>query len=654
MPSTFLGIEIGKRGVMAHSQSLNTTGHNLSNMNTEGYSRQRVVLSSTHPLYVPDLTREQRAGQIGQGVQIASIERIRDEFVDDRIIKQQSSVGYYQIRENYLLQIEHVYNEPAEANMPSLSRSYDDFVNGWNRVAQFPTNAGARQALKETATGFASRLNTHYRKIIEIQQNADKRIRTTVDMVNNYTEQIVKLNTEIKKSKAMGDNPNDLMDRRDLLIEKLAGLVDINVQRGGEDGIIVYIGSQHLIQGDRRQELAYIDDPENEGMAKVVWKVDNRQLELKDGELLGLIQIRDVEAKKKLRQLNSFAVNMAETVNDIHRDGFGLNNSSNNEFFKHIALTRNARGNYDRNNDGTYDSTVLFRVTGLNKVNLNQQIGSEGTINLGRTHVNGENVVIRYVATDTVRDIIERINKSPAGVSAYLNHRGQFTLKATMSQDREYMDHVIRHIEDSGNFLVNFTGMLRASGQQGAFNWEQVDAVTKLQGGERYYTIAYKQHAANWFTVSDAVNRSIDNIAVRQGVDTDGDGYMDRPNAIGGDRNAHLIISALDTEAERSGADSTTQLDHNPVFVEKANLSFRQFMQFMIRELGTVAQDAKIGSAKEKAIMKSLENTRKSISGVNLDEELANMIKFQHGYAASARVISTMDKMLETIIGLVR
>ena len=89
MPSTFLGIEIGKRGVMAHSQSLNTTGHNLSNMNTEGYSRQRVVLSSTHPLYVPDLTREQRAGQIGQGVQIASIERIRDEFVDDRIIKQQ-------------------------------------------------------------------------------------------------------------------------------------------------------------------------------------------------------------------------------------------------------------------------------------------------------------------------------------------------------------------------------------------------------------------------------------------------------------------------------------------------------------------------------------------------------------------------------------
>ena len=268
--------------------------------------------------------------------------------------------------------------------------------------------------------------------------------------------------------------------------------------------------------------------------------------------------------------------------------------------------------------------------------------------------MNGENVVIRYVATDTVRDIIERINKSPAGVSAYLNHRGQFTLKATMSQDREYMDHVIRHIEDSGNFLVNFTGMLRASGQQGAFNWEQVDSVTKLQGGERYYTIAYKQHAANWFTVSDAVNRSIDNIAVRQGVDTDGDGYMDRPNSIGGDRNAHLIISALDTEAERSGADSTTRLDHNPVFVEKANLSFRQFMQFMIRELGTVAQDAKIGSAKEKAIMKSLENTRKSISGVNLDEELANMIKFQHGYAASARVISTMDKMLETIIGLVR
>ncbi len=654
MASTFMGIEIGKRGVIAHQVSLNTTGHNLSNMNTEGYSRQRVIMSTTDPLYKPDLTREQRPGQMGQGVQVASIKRIRDDFVDDRIVKQMSSVGYYKIREDYLVQIEHVYNEPAAKNMPSLSTSYDEYVKAWNAVSNNPTNNGARQTLRGAASSFAARLNAHYKKILEIQQNADKRVRTNVAGINNLTDQIVKLNIEIKKSKAMGDNPNDLMDKRDLLVEKLAKLADISIQRGGEEDFIVYIGSQHLIQGDKRQKLAVIDDPENEGLAKVVWAKDNREVVFKDGEMKGLLVIRDIEAAKKLRQLNSLAINLTETVNDIHRDGFGMNRSSNNNFFRHIAMTRNARGNYDRNNDGNFDSTVIFKISGLQKLELNQQVGTQGIINLGRTHVNGENVLIRYSSTDTVKDVIERINKSDAGVSAYLNHKGQLTFKATMSQDRQYSDHVIRHIEDSGNFLVNYAGMLKQSGANGAFDWENVNSITQIQGGERYYTIAYKKHAANWFAVSKAINRSIDNIAVRQGTDTDGDGYVDRPNTTGDARNAHLIVSAQDTQADRSGTDSQTKLDHNPIYVEKSNLSFRQFMQFMVRDIGISAQDAKIGTSKENAILKSLEQTRRSISGVNIDEELANMIKFQHGYSASARIITAMDRMLETIIGLIR
>ncbi len=654
MPSTFMGIEIGKRGVIAHQVSLNTTGHNLSNLNTEGYSRQRVVMSTADPIYKADLTREQRPGQMGTGVKVASIKRIRDEFVDDRIVTQKASVGYYKIREAYLVQIEHVYNEPAAKNMPSLSTSYDEYVSAWNAVAKNPTDNGARQTLVGAAKSFSARLNAHYKKILEIQQNADKRIRTNVAEINNLTEQIVKLNTEIKKTKAMRDNPNDLMDKRDLLVEKLATLTNISIQRGGEDDFIVYIGSQHLIQGDKREKLVVIDDPENEGQAKIVWQKDNREVVFKDGEMKGLLVIRDIEAAKKLRQLNSLAINLTETVNDIHRDGFGLNRSTNNNFFRHIALTRDARGNYDRDNDGVFDSTVLFRISGLQKLKLNQQVGTEGVINLGRSHVNGENILIRYTATDTVKDIIERINKSNAGVSAYLNHRNQLTFKATMSQDRQYMDHVIRHIEDSGNFLVNYAGMLKQSGQAGAFDWETVNAVTRIQGGERYYSIAYKKHAANWFSVSKAINRGIDNIAVRQGTDTDGDGYVDRPNTTGDARNAHLIVSVHDTQADRSGSDSQTKLDHNPVFVEKSNLSFRSFMQFMVRDIGIISQDAKIGVSKETAILKSLEQTRKSISGVNIDEELANMIKFQHGYSASARIITAMDRMLETIIGLIR
>ena len=650
MGSTFSGIEIGKKGVMAHSQALNTTGHNLSNINTEGYSRQRVVMSASDPLYSPDLVREQRAGQVGQGVRVASIERIRDEFIDSRIVQEKASLGFYKIRENYLLQIQHVFNEPAEGGMPSLRVNYDNFVKQWDVLANRPTDAGARAALIRTATTFSSSLNSHYRKIEEIRQNADRRIRTNVELINDLTGQIVKLNVEIKKSKSAGDNPNDLMDKRDMLVEKLSTLANVNIQRGGEDDVIVYIGSQHLIQGDTRQELAVINDPNNGGLAKVVWKNDNASVEFNDGEMKGLLVIRDVEAKNKLRELNSLAINVAESVNDIHRDGFGLNRSTNNNFFKHIAMTSDARGNYDRNGDGINDSTVLFKVTGLNRLELNTQVGSDGVINLGRATENGENILIRYTATDTVRSVIEKINRSDAGVSAYLNYKGQLTLKATQSRDAAYPDHVIRHVEDSGNFLVNFAGLLKAKGEAGSYNWERINASNNLQGGERYYTVAYKEHAANWFSLSTAIHQHTDNIALRAGRDSDNDGYNDTPEALGDARVGRLIVSVLDTQADRSGMDASTRLDHNPVFVEKKSVSFRQYMEFMVRELGTQARDAQIGTSKETAILKSLENTRQSVSGVNIDEELANMIKYQHGYAASARIISVMDKMLETII----
>ena len=128
MANSFAGIEIGKRSLMAHTTQISTAGHNISNADTEGYSRQRVEVRPFDPLYRPDLERAEVAGQIGQGSEVKSISRVRDELLDKRIVAQQSTESYWSTREKYYTQIEQIYNEPDDISVRSNMKMLD-YVN---------------------------------------------------------------------------------------------------------------------------------------------------------------------------------------------------------------------------------------------------------------------------------------------------------------------------------------------------------------------------------------------------------------------------------------------------------------------------------------------------------------------------------------------
>src|SRR6056297_3855981 len=112
MGSTFMGLEIGKRGLMSHQQALHVTGHNISNAENKEYSRQRVVISSADPLYDPSLNRAMTPGQIGQGSVVSIVERIRNSFLDDRIVTETNAMGYWKSKSSFIYQVEAIYNEP--------------------------------------------------------------------------------------------------------------------------------------------------------------------------------------------------------------------------------------------------------------------------------------------------------------------------------------------------------------------------------------------------------------------------------------------------------------------------------------------------------------------------------------------------------------
>jgi flagellar hook-associated protein 1 FlgK len=620
MQSTFTGIEIGKRSIIAHNQAISTTGHNLSNAATEGYSRQRVEFSAFDPIYMPGLNREETPGQLGQGVVVDRISRIKDEILEGRIAARVNVQGYWEAKDNYTRMLEQVYNEPGDLSVRSRM---DKFWEAWQELSLHPSESAARKTVLQRGESLVDSIQNRYRNLREVRDMLDTDIRAAVVQINSITKDITSLNEQIVKVKAMGDNPNDLMDKRDLLVMKLADYIDVTVDNRDPDEFTIHTGGRIIVQGRQQHQFSTAADPLNEGYSNVVWADNQEEAQFRGGRVLGLLEMRDNETRVEIQKLDSFAVNFMDLVNDIHRSAWSANGRTGMDFFTEYPFVNNVQGNYDRNGDGAFDSTYIFRITGTNTLEPKEQLGFEGTMTLAGK--NG-NVQVRYYAADTVEAVVKRINTSGAEVVANLDRNNRLTLRGTASENRENPDFVIRHAEDSGEFLTNYAGLIQAQGAEGAFRWTEADAVINLRGGELVYSVAPLTHPSGWMGINPAVKSDTDNIAGGFGVNgkaaNEGDGSA--ALQIASLRNSNIMIGQIK--------------------------SFDDYFSETVADIGLKGERAGQALETERAILKELGAMRDSISGVNIDEELTQLIKFQHGYTAAARFITEIDKMLDVII----
>ncbi|MBR1912330.1 MAG: flagellar hook-associated protein FlgK, partial [Treponema sp.] len=361
MSGSFAGIEIGKRSLMAHSTQIQTAGHNISNADTEGYSRQRVKVSTMDPLYRPDLERAELAGQIGQGTKIESIERVRDELLDSRIIAQTNEESYWDTRNNYYAMIEQIYNEPDEVSVRS---NMDKFWQSWQALSSDPSNNAARDAVVVRGQSLTNSIKQQNNNLIAISNQVNGDIDATVKQVNDLARQIADVNGEIVRSKAMGDSPNDLMDRRDLLVEKLGNLINVTVARTDPDEFLVHTDGQMIVQGSEYRQIDEVTDLNNKGYSRLVWHDTQVDASFRGGSLGALVELRDKDLRSELQSLDTMALNFADFVNDIHRNAIGKNNVTGLDFFTEHPFVENTNGNYDVNGDGVEDASYIFRMTG--------------------------------------------------------------------------------------------------------------------------------------------------------------------------------------------------------------------------------------------------------------------------------------------------
>ena len=246
--STFMGLQTSLRGLLAHQQAIDTTGHNVANANTPGFSRQEAVVAPTQPFVVPANSVLTGAGaQLGTGVDVSSIRRIRDAFLDIQYRAQSTALGDASARSNSLEQVELAFAEPGD---DGLASQLDKFWNAWSDVANAPESAGARSALISSAQTLSTSFQTLSSQLTTVATQAQDEydaITGPTGDVASWAAELAGLNTSIRDAVVRGQQPNDLMDRRDLLIDQLSSLAQVSVTDVGNGAQQVDFGGVTLV-----------------------------------------------------------------------------------------------------------------------------------------------------------------------------------------------------------------------------------------------------------------------------------------------------------------------------------------------------------------------------------------------------------------------
>ncbi len=330
MRSTFAGLEIGYRALQTNQKALEVTSHNLANSGNKSYSRQVATISATEPFAYPALNRGAAAGQTGTGVSLEAIIRVRDTLIDDQIRDENSSLGYWEGRQGLLEEIETIMNEPSDNG---IREAVDQFWVALEELSTHPQEQSTRSAVRQQAISLADHVNHNYQQVQELRFNANDRIKTIISEINSYASRISQLNDQIGKVTVVGDHPNDLLDKRDELVEELSKLVNISTFMDDLGRMTINIGGKALVDGDIAATILAEPNNDDYGMVELYWEDTEDPVVLKGGTIKGVLDIRDQDLVQLMTEFDVFAETIITEINTIHQNGFGLDGSTGLNFF---------------------------------------------------------------------------------------------------------------------------------------------------------------------------------------------------------------------------------------------------------------------------------------------------------------------------------
>lgn len=659
MVSTFHGLETAKRALTTQQSALYTTGHNIANANTVGYTRQRVNMETTEPFPSPGFNRPQIPGQLGTGVRAGEIQRIRDSFTDMQFRTETSKLGYWQAKAEMLTQIEDVMNELQETG---LSIAFDEFWKSLQDLAVQPQNDGARRVVRERGITLANTFNYISNTLKNIQIDYRNEIDVTQDRINSILRQINALNQQIGSVEPHGYLPNDLYDRRDLLVDELSEYISIRVEKKPSGGLAsanaeglydIYLATPdgEILKDSNGKAIKLVDSLTRSAFGIHITydersKLDSPVTQIKFLELSD-DGFKDVRSKIEADQdyvpvkytLNNFSHFNTQGALKGYIEGYGYGDTDN---------TGKLTNTYGIFNDmlkdldqmaytfATHFNLVHRSGWSLNEIqdykdNPNYDKHGLDFFDMGDGNVNG--FASRIKVTD---DIIKDVQNIAASAAANV-------LVGTMRRDGTFTEKTV------GNPF--YTGVYDPKDINNVTDWSDIK--------EFHVTVSYK--GSEWkidfigtkedgSTITDSVTTTNTQIKLL-GIMFDMS-HIESPED-GNKWTFHFKAEGIKDEAfVGDGSNALALADVKDVTLNFGGTltNVQSFYQGIIGKLGDNTSEANRMSETAAVLQNNVEQRRLSESNVSLDEEIINLIKYQHAYNAAARNITVIDEMLDRII----
>lgn len=318
MPGTFFGISIGQSGLAAAQIGEDITGQNIANAGTAGYSVQSLDQTASDPYTPADLNTQLTPGLIGTGVSIRSIQRASDQFLDTQVRDANSNLQGQTAQSNALKQVDSTFGEPSSTG---LNAALTSFFSAFQDVANSPENSGVRAAVVQQGIALSRTFQTVASGLASVASSVSGQSASAVQAINTDSAQIAALNLSIKASTRNGQSPNDLLDQRGLLLDKVSGLANITVQNNSDGTVNVAVGSTALVLG-RESFAASLPSLTAGGLS---------------GGTLGGLQVASTQVAALQSQLHATAASVVSQVNAAQANGLDLNGNAGTPFFTATA-----------------------------------------------------------------------------------------------------------------------------------------------------------------------------------------------------------------------------------------------------------------------------------------------------------------------------
>lgn len=587
MPSTFFGLDIGTSGLYTYQAALNTTAHNASNAETEGYSRQIMNQTAATPISI-----HSTYGMVGTGVVANSITQERNEYYDVKYRNNNSVFGSYSTKESYMLQIENYFNE---LNNNGLLANINNFNASLQELSKDTTSNAVRTQISQYADSITQYVKQIAGNLGSLQKDCNDEIKISCQRINSLAEQIATLTKQINTVEVRGQNANDLRDARNLLVDELSEFANISVKESKVEGgtgrttYTVKLNGQTLVDTTEYNTLQVVPrEVKNsvndiDGLYELEWST-GQSMDLSSktlgGKLQALFELRDGNNQVNFRGSTTDVTGNVATV---------TNTNINSEMLLNIPASGSITIGNHAIKYSSFDIEVGADGSYTYKFNL------EGTVDAASL------TGMRAVIGDSI---------DYKGIPYY------------MAQLNEYVRTISKNMNDIHNTGTNLNG------ETG------LDFFTGVRASD---AMEYPLHKATETitTANSYYNITASNFSVNSKIKNDPKAIATTSDLNSGVESKDVLTAMINCMNDKS------------MFKEGSPSSY---IQALISDIGVDTDKAASFATSQTNILKAVDNQRLSVSGVDVDEEAMNLVRFQNAYNLSAKVISIMDEIYDKLI----